>query len=42
MTLPEDNQSVLASEYELYLPSSEQLIEEINEVKKLAQNKETE
>jgi predicted nuclease of restriction endonuclease-like (RecB) superfamily len=39
MTLPEDNQSILASEYKLYLPSSEQLIEEINEVKKLAQEK---
>ena len=42
MTLPEDNQSILASEYNLYLPSSEQLIEEINEVKKLAQNKDKE
>ena len=42
MTLPEDNQSILASEYKLYLPSSEQLIEEINEVKKLAQKKEQE
>ncbi|MGM9703845.1 MAG: YhcG family protein, partial [Prevotella sp.] len=42
MTLPEDNQSILASEYKLYLPSSEQLIEEINEVKKLAQKKEKE
>ena len=39
MTLPEDNQNILASEYKLYLPSSEQFIEEINEVKKLAQNK---
>ncbi len=39
MTLPEDNKSILASEYKLYLPSSEQLIDEINEVKKLAQNK---
>lgn len=39
MTLPEDNKSILASEYKLYLPSSEQLIEEINEVKKLAKNK---
>ena len=38
MTLPEDNKSILASEYKLYLPSSEQLIDEINEVKKLAQN----
>ena len=37
MTLPEDSQNILASEYKLYLPSSEQLIEEINEVKKMAQ-----
>ena len=42
MTLPEGNKSILASEYKLYLPSTEQLIEEINEVKKLAQNKEKE
>lgn len=42
MTLPEDNQTILASEYQLYLPTSEQFIEEINEVKKMAQNKETE
>ena len=40
MTLPEDNQTILASEYQLYLPTSEQFIEEINEVKKMAQNKE--
>ena len=40
MTLPEDNKSILASEYKLYLPSSEQLIEEINEVKRMAQSKE--
>ena len=42
MTLPEDNKSILASEYQLYLPSSEQLIEEINEVKRMAQSKEKE
>ena len=42
MTLPEDNKSILASEYKLYLPSSEQLIEEINEVKRMAQSKEKE
>ena len=35
MTLPEDNQTILASEYKLYLPSSEQLIREVNEVKSL-------
>ena len=32
-TLPENNTSILASEYQLYLPSEEQLIQEINEVK---------
>ncbi len=42
MTLPEDNHSIHASEYKLYLPSSEQLIDEINEVKKFAQNKKKE
>lgn len=36
MTLPEDNKNILASEYKLYLPSTEQLIDEINEVKRLA------
>ena len=33
MTLPEDNKTILASEYQLYLPTQEQLIKEINEVK---------
>ncbi len=37
MTLPEDSKNILASEYRLYLPSTEQLIDEINEVKRLAQ-----
>ena len=32
-TLPENNTSILASEYQLYLPTEEQLIQEINEVK---------
>lgn len=40
MTLPEDNKNILAREYKLYLPTSEQLIEEINEVKNMVQNKE--
>ena len=39
MTLPEDNQTILASEYKLYLPTSEQLIEEVNEVKRMARDK---
>ncbi|MCI5815033.1 MAG: PDDEXK nuclease domain-containing protein [Bacteroidales bacterium] len=42
MTLPENNQSILASEYKLYLPSSEQLIKEIDQVKKLAKKIEKE
>ena len=39
MTLPEDNKTILASEYKLYLPTTEQLIDEVNEVKRLAENK---
>lgn len=39
MTLPEDSKNILASEYRLYLPSTEQLIDEINEVKRLAQQR---
>ena len=39
MTLPEDNQTILASEYQLYLPTSEQLIKEVNEVKRMARDK---
>ena len=40
MTLPDDNKTILASEYQLYLPTEEQLIREIDEVKRMAQNKE--
>ena len=36
MTLPENNKTILASEYKLYLPTTEQLVSEINEAKKLA------
>ncbi|MCR4664994.1 MAG: PDDEXK nuclease domain-containing protein [Paludibacteraceae bacterium] len=32
-TLPQDNTTILASEYKLYLPTEEQLIREVNEVK---------
>lgn len=32
MTLPEDNQTILASEYQLYLPSTEQLQAEVDSV----------
>lgn len=31
MTLPEDNTTIIASKYELYLPSTEQLVEEVEE-----------
>ena len=31
MTLPEDNATIIASKYELYLPSEEQLVEEVEE-----------
>ena len=37
MTLPEDNKTILASEYKLYLPTSEQLVKEIEEVKQIAE-----
>ena len=42
MTLPEDNKTILASEYKLYLPTTEQLTKEINEVKQLTMRKSTE
>ena len=32
MTLPEDNKTILANEYQLYLPTKTQLIKEINNV----------
>ena len=32
MTLPEDNNTILANEYKLYLPTKSQLIKEINDV----------
>lgn len=39
MTLPENNKTILASEYKLYLPSEEQLAEQITEIKqKLEKN----
>ncbi|MBQ1999807.1 MAG: DUF1016 family protein [Spirochaetales bacterium] len=40
MALPENNNTILASEYQLYLPTSEELVKEINEVKQLAQETE--
>lgn len=35
MALPEDNQTILASEYKLYLPTQDQLIDEVNSVRKM-------
>lgn len=37
MALPEDNQTILASKYQLYLPTQAQLINEINHVKQSLQ-----
>ncbi len=34
MTLPEDNKTILANEYKLYLPTQTQLIDEVNNVRK--------
>ena len=42
MALPENNNTILASEYQLYLPTSEELVKEINEVTQLAQEIEEE
>ena len=39
-TLPHDNKTILASEYQLYLPTEEQLIKEIDEVKAQLQREE--
>lgn len=36
LALPQDNKTIMASQYQLYLPTEEQLIKEINEVKALA------
>jgi hypothetical protein len=40
MTLPENGNTILASQYQLYLPTEDQLVKEINEVKLSAENKE--
>lgn len=39
LALPENNKTILASEYQLYLPTKEQLLKEIEEVKRLAAKK---
>ena len=41
MALPEDNNTILASQYQLYLPTTEQLQAEVEEVKRLARANET-
>lgn len=40
MALPEGNTTIMASKYQLYLPTTEQLIKEIDEVKQFAQKEE--
>lgn len=42
LALPEDNKTILASKYQLYLPTAEQLISEINEAKKMTLRRESE
>ena len=37
MALPEDNKTILASEYKLYLPKQSQLINEVNSVRKMVE-----
>lgn len=39
LALPENNKTILASTYQLYLPTEEQLVKEINVVKELAKKK---
>ena len=39
MALPEDNKTILASEYKLYLPSQTQLIDEVNNVREMMKQK---
>ena len=36
LALPEGNKTILASQYQLYLPTTEQLLNEIEEIKRLA------
>lgn len=41
ISLPENNKTIIASKYQLYLPSEKQLIEEVKkEIKKLDKSKE--
>lgn len=41
MTLPEQNKTILASKYELYMPTSEQLVKKVEEAKIIIDNKRT-
>ena len=41
MALPENNQTILASEYTLYLPTQAQLIDEVNSVRKMVEEHKT-
>lgn len=37
LALPEDNKTIITSKYQLYLPTTEQLVDEINKVKEMAE-----
>lgn len=39
MALPEDNKTILASEYKLYLPTQTQLIDEVNSVRRMVEER---
>lgn len=39
MTLPEDNKTILASRYQLYLPTAEQLAQEVEEAKRIEEQR---
>lgn len=41
LALPEDNKTIIASQYALYLPTEQQLRDEIEKVKRLAHNNDT-
>jgi hypothetical protein len=38
-SLPEDNKNILATKYQLYLPSEEDLVEEMKDVMNISENK---
>jgi RecB family endonuclease NucS len=39
MSLPENNRTILASKYQLYLPTEQQLVDEVQKVKDLVERK---